>query len=68
MINIYTTGNWCIQKCDIQYDSLENIIKDNQFSDNTVIAFRFSDGMRGSIVKKHIVGYEELEDTDNQGT
>lgn len=61
MVNIYCERG-VLMGCDISYDTLIDIMRSPAFDDNAVISFRFDDGCRGAVIKKHINAIEEQEE------
>lgn len=55
MINIYCTGGeYC--NVDMDYGIMMRLLQDGIVSDDDFIEFKFSDGTRGAVMKKHING------------
>lgn len=61
MVNIFFSGGmFC--GCDIDFDVLQKIMYSEAYKQDAVITFRFNGGERGAVIKKGIVGFEEVKE------
>lgn len=59
MLNIQTDKKVCLCSVNMNYDTLLEIMKTDLIEDDYFIEFTFSDGAKGAIKKKHIIGFSE---------
>lgn len=62
MIEIYTDAGLTHQNINLSYDVLISVMNSERVKDDAIIQFRFSDGERGAIIKKHITGFSEISE------